>query len=263
MTTELHGKVAVITGASKGIGRAIALAMASEGARLALCARDEAVLKQTADDIQARTHADLIAVKANMTKVNDIRRLVDATVKKFNRIDILVNNAGGAFIGGIFRPTDEEWDYHVQLKLLGYIRMAREVIPHMKAGGGGKIINIVGTAAREPSPLYLLPGVTNGGLLNFTKSLAKELEADKITVNCVSPGTTDTPLTEETFKTMAGIFQKTPEEIKASVEALSPLGRLATPEEIAAIVVFLSTNAASLINGISINADAGRILGAW
>ncbi len=263
MNPGIQGKVAIVTGGSRGIGKATALALAAEGARLALCARDETALKQTAEEIQIHTHADVLAVKANMTRVNDIRRFVDAAMKKFNRIDILVNNAGGAYVGGIFRATDEDWEYHIQLKLLGYIRMAREVIPHMKAGGGGKIINVVGTAGREPAPHYLLPGVTNGALLNFTKSLSRELEADKITVNCINPGTTNTPLTEETFKTLAGMAQKTPEEIRKSAEAHSPRGRLASPEEVAGIVLLLASDAANIINGISINADAGKILGTW
>lgn len=263
MNFDLQGKIAVITGASRGIGKAIALAMAAEGVRLALCARDEEALKLVATEIQSQTKADVIAVKANMTKVNDIRRFVDAAAKKFNKIDILVNNAGGAHIGGILSTTDEEWEYHIQLKLLGYIRMAREVIPHMKTAGRGRIINIVGTAGKEPSALYMVPGVTNGAILNFTKSLSKELEHDAITVVSVNPGTTDTPLTAETFKALAEVFKKTPEEVRKASADLSPRGRLGTPEEVAAVVLFLASEAAASINGVSINVDAGKILGVW
>jgi NAD(P)-dependent dehydrogenase (short-subunit alcohol dehydrogenase family) len=263
MSTGIQGKVVLITGASKGIGKAIALAMATEGARAALCARDELQLKQAADEIHAATHAEVVAIKTNVTKLNDVRRFVETAIKKFGRIDILVNNAGGTQIGGIFKITDEEWEYNIQLKLLGYIRMAREVIPHMKNNDGGKIINIIGMAGKEPNALYMVPGVTNAALLNFTKSLSKELEGDHILVNGVNPGTTDTPLTEETFKSLAVLTQKTLEEVRQNVVASTPQGRIATADEVAKIVVFLASDAANYVNGISINVDAGKSLGLW
>src|SRR5260221_4908690 len=191
-TTGLEGKVVLITGGSGGIGRAVASAMAAEGPRLAICGRDELRLQQTVDELRAGPRADIISVKANMTKLNDIRRFVSAAMSKFGRIDILVNNAGGLHVGGILQTSEEDLEYHIQLKLLGYIRASREVIEHMKASGGGKIINIIGMAGREPGPLSLLPGVINAALLNFTKSLSKELEGDRITVNSVNPGPADT-----------------------------------------------------------------------
>lgn len=258
MTTGLQGKVALITGASKGIGKAIALAFAEEGVRLALCARDEQQLKLTADEIQIHTHADVIAVKANMTKLNDIRRFISAAEKKFDRIDILVNNAGGAHVGGIETTTDEEWEYHIQLKLLGYMRTAREVIPIMKKNNGGKIINIVGTAATEAGSHFMVPGVTDAALLSFTKTLSKELGPEKIFVNSINPGTTDTPLTVETIKLLAERSQKTPEEVRQAMIAASPQGRLATPEDVAKIAVFLASDASNFMNGISMNVDAGK-----
>ncbi len=263
MNTGLQGKVALVTGGSRGIGKAIAHHLAAEGVRLAICSRDERVLKQTADEIQVSSRADIIAVKANMTKLNDIRRFAETAMKQFNRIDILVNNAGGAHVGGILQTADEEWDYHLQLKLLGYIRMAREVIPYMRLGGGGKIINVVGMAAKEPNALFMVPGVTNAALLNFTKALSRELEADHIQVNAVNPATTETPLTEETTAAFARIFQKSPEEMKTELAASAPGGRLATPEDVARVVAFLASEAANYINGISINVDAGRSLGLW
>ena len=261
MNTGLQNKVALITGASKGIGKATALLLAEEGVRLALCARDDRLLKQTADEIQNKTHADIIALKANTTKLNDIRRFVNATVKKYSRIDLLINNAGGAHIGGIQSIADEEWEYHIQLKLLGYIRMAREVLPHMKKSGGGCIINIVGMAAKEPRNFYMLPGVTNAALLNFTKSLSKELKNDNIRVVSVNPTTTDTPLTEQTFKSLATLSNKTPEEIRQTVEASFPQGRLLAAVDVAKVVVFLASDAAQFVNGISINLDAGTSAG--
>jgi 3-oxoacyl-[acyl-carrier protein] reductase len=263
MTAGLEGKVVLITGASKGIGKAVANAMAAEGARLAICARDDRRLNLAVDEIQAQTRTEVVAVKANITKLNDIRRFVEAAVKKFNRIDILVNNAGSAHIGGILTTTDEDWEYQIQLKLLGYIRMTREVVPHMKAAGGGKVINIAGMASKEPNPLTMVSGIVNAALLNFTKALAKELEADRILVNSINPSTTDTPMTHETFAQLGPVLQKTPEELLRSYVASMPQGRIATAEDVANVVLFLASDAANFVNGISINVDAGRSLGLW
>ncbi len=262
MTPGLQGKIIIVTGASRGIGKAVALRLAEEGARLALCARNEEALQVTVDEIQAHSKTDVMSMKANMTRVNDIHRFVNAAVKKFGRIDTLINNAGGASIGGISLTTDEQWEEHIQMKLLGYIRMAREVIPHMKIGNiGGKIINIIGTAGMEPAPHMMVPGVTDAGLLSFTKSLSKELEPDQITVNAVCPGTTETSLTVRTFEKMGEIFQKSPDDIRRTIEELSPKKRLATAEEIAGVVLFLCSDAASYINGASITVDAGKVAG--
>ncbi len=262
MHTGITGKVAVITGASKGIGKAIALSLAAEGARLALCARDDRMLKACADEIQAQTHADVIALKANTMKVNDIRRFVAAAMKKFGRIDLLVNNAGGGHIGGITGTTDEEWEYHLQLKLLGYIRMAREVIPHMTAGGGGSIINIIGVTGREPAPLTMVQGVINAGLLNFTKSLAAELAGDHVHVNAVNPATVDTTLTDDMLQRLAAALQKSPEEVRRSTEQALH-GRPIDPQDVARAVVFLASDAARSINGTSLTIGTGRLHGVW
>jgi 3-oxoacyl-[acyl-carrier protein] reductase len=260
MTPGVQGKIIIVTGASRGIGRAVALRLAEEGARLALCARNDEALQVTVDEIQAHSKTDVMSMKANMTRINDIHRFVNAAVKKYGRIDTLINNAGGAHIGGIAQTTDEAWEEHIQMKLLGYIRMAREVIPHMKIGNaGGRIINIIGTAGLEPSPLMMVPGVTNAALLNFTKSCSKELEPDGITVNAVCPGTVDTQLTVETFAQMGEILHKSPDDIRKTMEELSPKKRLATAEEIAGAVLFLASDAAGYINGASITIDAGKV----
>jgi len=263
MNLNLQGKTALITGGSRGIGKAIAGAFAAEGARVAICARDEQKLLQTVEEIQAQYKSEIIGVKANVTKLNDIRRFISTAKKKFSRIDILVNNAGGAFVGGINAISDEEWDNHIQLKLLGYIRMAREAIPALRESGGGKIINVIGMAGRDPVPHFMLPGVTNAALMNFTKSLSRELEGDHITVNALSPGTTDTPLTEQTVASLAALAAKTPEEVKAAIAASFPNARLATTDDIARVAVFLASDMANHLNGITINVDGGKTTSVW
>lgn len=261
MNTGLHGKVAIVTGASRGIGKAIAFALANEGSRLVLCARGEEQLLKVEEEIKELFHTEVISVKANMTKSNDIKRVVSKAISKFKSVNILVNNAGSAHIGGIFEISDSDIEYHIHLKLMGYIRAARSVIPYMQQQGGGRIINIIGTAGKEPNPIMMLPGITNGALLNFTKSLASELAKYKITVNSVNPGTTLTPLTDETFNKLASLNGKTTEEIFTQLSSSNPLERLANPEDIASAVVFLASESASFISGISINVDGGMIRG--
>ncbi|HLX13552.1 MAG TPA: SDR family oxidoreductase [Bacteroidota bacterium] len=261
MNLNLQGKTALITGGSRGIGKAIAIAFASEGMRIGICGRDEEQLQQAEDDIRNATRTEVLAVKANMTKANDVRRFISAGVKKFHRVDVLVNNAGGAHVGGILGTTDEDWEYHLQLKLLGYIRAAREILPHFQSNGGGKIINIIGMAGKEPPAHFLVPGVTNAGLISFTKAVAREFAGSGIFVNGINPATVDTPLTVETFKSLAERQNKTVEEIRTSASAASPAGRLASPEEIAKAALFLASEASNYINGETINVDAGRSAG--
>ena len=261
MNTGLQGKVAIITGASKGIGKAIALALATEGVRLAICARDDHALKLAADEIQSQTHADVVAVKANSTRLNDIRRFVNAAIKRFNRIDILANNAGTLHTGGISTTSDEDWEYQIQLKLLGYVRMAREVIKHMRLNGGGKIINIVGATGKEPNPAHLVSGVLNAALLNFTKVLARELEPDRIFVNAVNPSMVESVPTNNTPEKPIPAGQISAEESDLSPARSSTNVRARTPEDVANAVLFLASEQASHLNGTSINVDAGRSAG--
>ncbi len=259
MNTGLQGKVAIVTGASRGIGKAIALAFANEGVRLVLCARGEEQLKVTEEEIKNRFHTEVIIVKANATKLNDIKRVVSRAVAKFKRIDVLVNNAGDAHVGGVFQFTDEDFENHIHLKVLGYIRTAREVIPHMQQQGGGRIINIIGTGGKEPLPTMMLSGITSGALLNFTKALAAELAQFKITVNAINPGTTETILTEQTLSAKSILQEKSVEEIKLALINSNPFQRLAKPEDVANAVIFLSSEAASFISGISVNVDGGSV----
>lgn len=261
MNTGLHGKVAIVTGASRGIGKAIAYALANEGARLMLCARGEEELKQVENEIKEKFHTETYTVKANISKSNDIKRVVAKTIAKYKRIDILVNNAGGSTIGGISQINDELIEDYFQVKLLGYIRAAREVIPYMQQQGGGKIINIIGVAGKEPSPLMMIPGITNSALLNFTKSLALEIAKDNITVNAVNPGFTETSSTEATLSSLAAIQGKTIAEIRQAMATENPFGRFARPDDIASAVIFLASETSAFISGISINVDGGMSRG--
>jgi 3-oxoacyl-[acyl-carrier protein] reductase len=261
MNTGLHGKVAIVTGASRGIGKAIALALANEGTRLVLCARNEEQLVQVETEIKDRFHTDVITVKANISKSNDIKRIVAKAISKYKRIDILVNNAGGLCFGGIFQTTDEELENHLNLKLFGYIRMCRGVIPYMQQQGGGRIINIIGTNGKEPLSYLMIPGIINSALLNFTKFLSLETAEYKITVNAVNPGLTETTLNETFINSLAGLQNKTPDEIRQEIILKNPSGRIAKADDVAAAVIYFASESSTFITGISINVDGGMYRG--
>jgi len=169
---ELSGKTALVTGGSQGIGRAIAFGLGGEGAKVAICARDKARLEETAKEIQTKTSAEVLVVPGDLSRLDEVNRVATAVRDRFGRLDILVNNAGAIRGGDFLKIPDEQWAGDWSLKILGYVRMARAVFPIMQAQGGGRIVNVVGAAARNPTPGYLPGGIANSGLINFSKGLA-------------------------------------------------------------------------------------------
>ena len=172
MDLELRGKAALVTGGNRGIGFAVGRALAAEGAQVALCARDAAVLEQATGRIAREIGAQTLGVPADLSQLKEVERVVGTVRDHWGCIDILVNNAGAIRSGPFLSIPDEQWTNDWELKLLGYIRMARAVFPLMTAQGGGCIINVVGAAARNPSAAYLVGGTANAALVNFTKGLA-------------------------------------------------------------------------------------------
>jgi NAD(P)-dependent dehydrogenase (short-subunit alcohol dehydrogenase family) len=260
MELGLKGKVALVTGGSVGIGKATALALSQEGAQVAICARGREQLEQTANEIEAATGNTVLAVAADMTQPTDIQRLVATTVEALGGIDILVNNAVNSIPGRFMELPDEAWVNQITVKVLGYVRCAREVIPHMQLRGGGRIVNIGGMAARQVGHLTNTNGVTNASAANITKNLADQVAADHILVNCIHPGATRTPR-------QTSILQRRAQEMGASVEAAEqatvssiPIGRMIESEDIAALILFLVSAQASAITGqvIAVDGGAGR-----
>lgn len=255
MNTGLHGKTALITGASKGIGKAIAIALANEGVRTALCARNEELLKQTELEIKDRFHTEVFSIKANISRHNDIKRTINKTLAKFKRIDILVNNAGSLSLGGIYDFDENIFLEHLYTRLIAVIRFSIEVIPIMKKQGGGKIINIAGLSGVYPDFNFMTTSIINSSIINLTKSLANELAYDNINVNVVNPSYT---YTEQTIQALGNIAQKenrSLEEILNNINSQSPFSRLASPEDVASAVVYLASDAANFLTGISFNID--------
>lgn len=188
METNLSGKVAMISGASKGLGKAIAYALADEGVKLSICARSEKQLAEIAADIKAIKDVEVIYTVADMKKEDDIQRFVKNTIERYERIDILVNNAGSAPPGDFLEMKDEIWEDAWRVKFLGYTKLAKEVFPHMKKQQNGRIINIIGNGGHHPMKDYMVGGHINAGLLNFNKLLADEGAPYNILVVGINPG---------------------------------------------------------------------------
>ncbi len=257
MELGLKGKIAVVTGGSSGIGKAVALLLASEGARVAICGRDPAKLRAAAGEIGKAGSEEPFAAPADVRRVDDIKSFVRQVIERYGRIDILVNNAGTMIEGAIDRLPDEIWQYSVETKVFGFMRFIREVLPYMKKQNTGRIINIVGLSGKAPSPGTIASGVVNAANLNLTKSLADQLARYNILVNSVCPGIIDTPMTERAYRGMALAAGTSIEEAKAARLRFVPLRRMGKAGEVASVVVFLASEQASYVTGASVNVDGG------
>jgi 3-oxoacyl-[acyl-carrier protein] reductase len=263
MDLELAGRTALVTGGSKGIGRAVALALAREGARVMICARDQEHLSRTAREIEAATGRRVETLAVDLGELDGVRRAAAEALGRLGRLDILVNNAGAIKAGDFLATPDEEWLAGWRLKLLGYIRMAREVLPHMQRQAGGRIVNVIGAAARNPAPTYMMGGAANAALVNFTKALADLGARSGVLVAAVSPGPVRTERWETLTRQQALAAGKDVETFERERAAEFPLGRIALPEEVADLVCFLCSARASFLTGVTITVDGGITRGVY
>lgn len=252
MQMSLKGKVAAVTGGSEGIGRATALRLAELGARVAICARRAEVLEKTAGDIR-KLGAEVLAMTADATSAGDMARFVGETVQRFGRIDILVNNAGATGQAAFDKVDDAAWQQDLEIKVMAHVRTTREVIPHMKRQGGGRIINLNMVAAKQPGPEQFPTTVSRAAGLALTKGLSKELAPFNILVNVVAVGKIKS-MQQERRATRSGVSV---EEHYAKTGKTIPLGRVGEAEEVANVIAFLGSDAASYVTGTCINVDGG------
>jgi len=261
MNLELKGKIAIIGGSSKGLGKACAMALAREGAEVAICARNEKELLNTADQIRWKYGTDVLAITVDLTRYEDIKKLVNETIKRFGRIDILVNNTGGPTPGGFFDLDDEAWEMAFQRLLMYTVRICREVIPIMKQQNWGRIINNTSFTVKEPADRLVLSNVFRIGVISLAKTLSRELGEYNITVNNVCPGSFDTERIQQIFEERSAKSGKTINDIKAELIETIPIKRMQKPEELADLVVFLASENASGITGTTIQVDGGMVKG--
>ena len=258
MDLGLKDKVAVVTGGSVGIGLAVARGLAQEGVHLAVCARDEERLQERAAEIRDQFGIKVLAVKADVSKMEDIDVLVSAVERAFGGADILINNAGTGTNEKIMDAPDEKWNHFWDLHVMAAVRLARGLVPFMRQRGGGVILHNASICAKQPSDYEPIYNVTKAALVMFSKVLANEVIKDNIRVNCINPGLILTPDWVKTAKLHTAGTDTTWEAYLDNVaKTNAPIGRFATPEELAHFFVFLCSPLASYCVGSEYFVDGG------
>ena len=259
MDLGLKDKVAIVGGASKGLGRASAQVLAEEGAKVTICSRTSTDSEQAAKEIRESTGAEVLTYAADLDELSSITGLINATVSEFGALDILVNNSGGPPLARSADATEEQWETAVQRSLIFFGRMCRESLPHLKESGNGRIINILASTVYNPIPNLALSGATRMGVVAYAKSLADEVGRDGILVNNVCPGSilSDRMLSNVTSRANElGISIEDALALRAEDTAV---GRVGEPVELANLVAFLASDKSTYITGTTILVDGGLV----
>ena len=259
MDLGLKRRIALVAASSRGLGRAVAEELAAEGAALVLCSRNADTINQTASEIATATGADILALPCDVSKADDVARLVQSGIARFGRVDVLVTNGGGPPAGPFESFSQEQWEAATRLTLFSAIELARQVLPGMKERRWGRILNITSIAVKQPVDNLILSNSLRAAVTGFARTLANEVATFGITVNNIMPGYTRTERVEELARMMADKEGITPAEFIARWEKEIPMRRLGEPREFAALAAFLVSERASYITGTSIQVDGGWI----
>lgn len=261
MKTGLKGKTVLITAASKGLGKATAEAFASEGCQVAICSRTKSILLETSKEIKDKYGIEPLWCVCDINKLKDIEHTYEAVVKEYGSLDILVNNCGGP-VPGYFLDLDErDWDHAYEQVLLSAIRFTKLALPEMIKTEWGRIINITSISVKQPIDNLILSNSLRSGVTGFAKTLSTEVAKYNITINNVAPGLTLTNRLYELAVVEAKEKGKSHEEVLAEMAKRIPMNRLALPEEIASVILFLASKNASYLTGTTIQVDGGYTKG--
>lgn len=260
MDLQLKDKVAIVTGASQGIGKAIATELAKEGAIVYISSRSEEKLSDSVKDIKEATGSnDVHYIVCDMNKEEHMHTVVQTVVNKHETVDVLINNAGGPPAGSFLDLSDDDWYQAFDQNLLSVVRMTRRVLPYMKKNKRGRIVNITSSSIKETIDGLILSNTMRPGVLGLTKSLAREFAPDNIFVNTVGPGKIATDRMIQLNKQKAEESGRPLEEIEAESVADVPFGRYGEPEEFAKAVVFLASFANTYVTGQSLIVDGAAV----
>lgn len=259
MDLGIAGKVAVVSGASAGMGKAAALALAREGARVGICARRWETLEAAAREIASATGSEVVAVPADVTDETAVERFLAEVTRRLGPADILVNNAGGPPPGNFEETGAGAWDQAHRLTFHSAVVFCRHVVPSMKDRGWGRIVSITSLTVKQPAENLILSNSYRSALTAFSKTLAGELAPRGITVNCVCPGYTDTERLGELADSIATRRRISAAEVRTEWERAVPSGRLGRPEEVADLIAFLASERAAYLTGASILVDGGLV----
>jgi len=261
MDLGIKDRVAIVAASSKGLGKATALGLAKEGVKLTICARDRDTLFKAADNIISETSTDVFPIVCDVSKTDDIKKVVKETINKYDKVDILINNAGGPPTGTFLDFTLKDWQKAIELNLFSAITFSNEVIPFMKENNWGRIVNLTSYTVKQPVDGLLLSNTIRAGIIGLAKTISNEFGPYNILVNNICPGRIFTDRITFLANDRAEKQGKSFDEIISEMGSDVPLGRIGKPEELANLAVFLASERASYITGTTILVDGGLTKG--